>query len=89
MSVPASFATTRQLTPDAIEMLGQLFVNGPVWDGNCVSKAGRTMLVELGLAERGDGWQWLTRFGVETALSMAGWRHPGVWDKWRKKAAAL
>lgn len=79
----------RELSSDAIEMLGQLFVKGPVWDGNCVSKVGRTALVDMGLAERGDGWQWLTRFGVETALKLAADRHRGVWDTWRKKAAAL
>lgn len=79
----------KTLSPNAIEMLGQLFVKGPVWDGNCVSKSGRTELVSLGFAERGDGWQWLTRLGVEAALEFASNRHSGVWEEWRKKAAAL
>ncbi len=40
------------LPGNAKEMLRQLFLQGPVWDGNCVSKAGRSVLFELGLASR-------------------------------------
>jgi hypothetical protein len=74
----------KPLSFDAIEMLGQLFVSGPVWDGNLVSKEGRTELVKRGYAERGFGWQWLTRSGVELAASYdIGTKFPA----WRKKLA--
>jgi hypothetical protein len=69
MSLPQS--PLRSLTPSAWAVLEQLS-RGPVWDGNLVSKEGRTELVNLGLAQRvrrdecglainelADNWQWL------------------------------
>lgn len=79
----------KPLSPSAIEMLGQLFVSGPVWDGNCVSKDGRTELVDLGYAERGMGWQWLTRAGVSLAIDPSLTASSRGWKKWRDKAAAM
>jgi hypothetical protein len=52
------------LSPAAIDVLGQLFVQGPVWDGNVVSKAGRGELVRAGLAFHSNGWTSLTEEGV-------------------------
>jgi len=49
-------------------MLEQLFKSGPTWDGNVITKAGRGELIELGLAERGYGFAWLTRSGVQFAI---------------------
>jgi hypothetical protein len=74
----------QDLTFNAMEMLGQLFVSGPVWDGNVVSKDGRARLVEMGMCERGDGFTWLTRFGVETALHLQ--YDPNASRAWKRKA---
>lgn len=51
------------------EVLGQLFVFGPTWDGNLVSKADRDALVEAGHAYRWDGWNFLTKRGVQAAVA--------------------
>lgn len=53
---------------DAKDMMFQLFVYGPIWDGHCCSKSGRNFLYDAGLIERGNGWQWLTREGVMIAI---------------------
>lgn len=58
------------LTESAIDTLEQLFINGPTWDGNVVSKAGRDELVRHGLAFRENGWQSLTAEGIRLA---SGW----------------
>lgn len=58
------------LSSAAIDGLGQLFLFGPTWDGNVVSKSGRDELVVNGLAFRYEGWQSLTREGVKLALEM-------------------
>lgn len=60
---------TIELNGNAAEVLWQLFVNGPAWDGDLASKSGRDALVQFGLAERfADGWQALTRAGVREGL---------------------
>lgn len=56
------------IAPDEKEALQQLFFNGPTWDGDLVSKAGRTGLVDRGYAERCNGWQQLTSAGFELAV---------------------
>ena len=52
----------------AIEMVGQLYVNGPTWDGNVCSKTGRDELVRAGLAYHMHGYAFLTPDGVKTAV---------------------
>ena len=69
----------------AIDTLRQMFLRGPTWDGNLVSKSGRSELVTLGLAECWDGWQWLTAAGVELAVTAGTERVKD--DEWRRKAA--
>lgn len=49
------------------EVLRQLFLDGPTWDGDIASKPDRDMLVQLGLAERVNGYTCITRAGMETA----------------------
>lgn len=49
------------------EVLRQLFLDGPTWDGDIVSKPDRDELVGLGLAERVNGFNFITRAGMETA----------------------
>jgi hypothetical protein len=79
--------TAMALSSAAIEVLGQLFVKGPTWDGNISSKSGRGELCEAGLAERGFGWAWLTRDGVQAAVE---WKAKDRHDqRWYRKAATL
>ena len=51
------------------EALWQMFKDGPTWDGNLLSKAARTWLVQNGLAFRTKGYNALTPEGVEMAVS--------------------
>ena len=74
----------KPMSSSAIDVLRQLFLRGPVWDGNLVSKAGRTELVDSGYAAQSDGWQWLTDSGVELAVTAG--RERAKNDEWRKKA---
>lgn len=60
---------TEPLTGAAIDVLWCLFKHGPTLDGEVPSKAGRSQLVDLGMADRHDGWNWLTREGVEAAIA--------------------
>lgn len=48
----ASFALYHALDSDAQEVLFQLVKNGPVWDGDLISKAGRNELLTNGLATK-------------------------------------
>lgn len=68
------------------ETLMQLFVQGPTWDGNLVSKDERDRMVDAGLADRWNGWNYLTQEGVEAAV--AGGRAARQWHdkRWYKKA---
>lgn len=56
------------LSSAAIEVLGQLYVYGPTWDGNICSKNGRGELVHIGLAWHEHGYASLTPEGVRTAV---------------------
>lgn len=69
------------------EVLMQLFVKGPTWDGNLISKSERDALVERGFVSRWNGWNFLTEEGVEAAV--AGGLQARHWhDKsWYKKAS--
>ena len=68
------------------EVLMQLFVQGPTWDGNLISKAERDALVDRGFADRWNGWNFLTQEGVEAAV--AGGRFERGWSdqRWYNKA---
>jgi hypothetical protein len=71
------------------EVLMQLFVDGPTWDGNLISKEDRNCLVEAGLAVRWSGWNQLTEEGLEAAVA-GGMATKHRRDKrWYKKAAML
>lgn len=69
------------------ETLMQLFVHGPTWDGNLISKSERDALVDAGLADRWSGWNYLTQEGVEAAV--AGGRAACDWHdkRWYNKAS--
>jgi len=68
------------------EVLMQLFVQGPTWDGNLISKAERDALVNRGFADRWNGWNFLTQEGVEAAV--AGGKAARGWNdkRWYNKA---
>lgn len=51
------------------EVLWQLFLNGPTWDGDLISKSGRDKLCELGFASRINDWNFLTVNGVDAAVA--------------------
>jgi hypothetical protein len=57
--------------PNALEVMWQLFRDGPTWDGNICSKAGRGDLFEMGYAHRVNGWSYLTPAGMEFAVRVA------------------
>lgn len=63
------YNVTVRLSPIAVEVLEQLFINGPTWDGDVVSKSGRDELFDLKLAGRYEGYQWLTLEGIKLALA--------------------
>jgi len=65
----------RSLTTVQKDMLKQLYENGPVWDGDVISKSARDDLLEMGLASRAivegeygftvanyDGGHWWDRY---------------------------
>ena len=70
--------TPQPLSSAAIEVLMQLFVTGPTWDGNIVSKSGRSELVSAGLTFHDNGWASLTAEGVRVAV---GWDRASV-SRW-------
>ncbi|BCM87878.1 hypothetical protein [Methylobacterium indicum] len=55
-------------TPVQAEILRQLFLDGPTWDGDIISKQARNEVILMGLAERDDGYTQLTRDGLRYAL---------------------
>lgn len=58
-----------ELSSAAKDVMMQLFVTGPTWDGNLIAKSGRSELVEHGLAFRLEGFQSLTAEGLSMAIS--------------------
>lgn len=78
------------LSSAAQEVMMQLFVTGPAWDGHVVSKQGRSELVTAGYAERFNGWQQLTIKGLAVAIDEGTRRRVKNWEdqRWYKKACA-
>ena len=60
-------ASKHELSPCAVNVLGQLFVEGPTLDVNVTSRAGGYDLVNAGLAFLENGWASLTPEGVRLA----------------------
>jgi len=69
------------------DVLMQLFVQGPTWDGNLVSKSERDDLVAAGYAARWNGWNYLTQEGLEAAVAggLVAYDRPD--RHWYKKAS--
>jgi hypothetical protein len=76
------------LSSSAKEVLGQMFLNGPIWDGNVCSKVGRGELVSAGLAIHAHGFAFLTSEGVRTAIEWKDFHRPLTdWSqRWLRKA---
>lgn len=68
----------KPLSKFAAEVLLQLWRHGPIWDGYLLSKIGRDELVDQGLVDRTEGFNFLTRDGVRV---LAGTTHG--WEKQR------
>ena len=60
-------ASKLELSPCAVSVLGQLFVEGPTSDDNITSRAGRCDLISAGLAFHEAGLSSLTPDGVRLA----------------------
>lgn len=74
------------LSGNAIEMLGQLYVNGPTWDGNVCSKQGRGELCRVGLAWHAHGYASLTPEGVQLAAGWSiAWLKKSDYKRWLEK----
>ena len=52
------------------DALWQMFISGPVWDGDLVCKASRKWLVDHGRADRSSGFNFLTAPGLDMAVSL-------------------
>jgi hypothetical protein len=61
-------ASKLELSPCAVSVLGQLFVEGPTSDNNITSRAGRCDLVSAGLAFHEAGLSSLTPDGERLAM---------------------
>ncbi len=62
--------TTIAMPSGVHETLWHLFKNGPIWDGDLISKEARSWLVAEGLADRSEGFNFLTAAGVSMAVSL-------------------
>jgi hypothetical protein len=40
------------------------------WDGHLISKEARTRLVNAGYAQQAEGWNWLTKAGLEVLIHL-------------------
>jgi len=70
------------MTRDVARLMGSaacaemenLFLRGPTHDGKLISKSGRDELVKRGYAERFEGFNFLTKAGVEVCFDTPMWR---------------
>jgi hypothetical protein len=62
-------AAIKPISDEAIKVLHQLFIDGPVWDGYIASSKGRGELLKLGLADRVNGFSFLTNGGMRLSVS--------------------
>ena len=59
-----------QMPSSVHEAMWQMFKDGPIWDGDLVSKEARNWLVLNDMADRAAGFNFLTVDGVEMAVSL-------------------
>jgi hypothetical protein len=63
------YTVSVSLAANEVEVLEQLFIHGPTWDGNIVSKSGRDQLFDLKLAGRVEGYSFLLAAGIRLCLN--------------------
>lgn len=73
------------LAPDEKECMRQLFLHGPTWDGDIVSKAGRAGLVKRGYVERENGWSQLSPAGFALAVRSGLGEAKERWENKRRR----
>src|SRR4030081_2647097 len=82
-------ASKLELSPCAVSVLGQLFVEGPTSDDNITSRAGRCDLVSAGLAFHEAGLSSLTPDGARLAMEWdLCWLYARADRRWYLKARA-
>lgn len=81
-----SLSAKMTLSNSELAVLEQLFFCGPTWDGDLISKEGRNDLVNRGMARRVDGWQSLSDFGFDVAVSSGYGNKKQSWQNSRKTA---
>jgi hypothetical protein len=60
----------KPLSRFALEVINQLWCHGPVWDGYLLSKTGRDELVDAGLCDRAEGFNFLNKDGVRVMAAI-------------------
>lgn len=77
----------KALSDSAVVVLGQLFVFGPTCDGNLATKSGRDELAKAGLADKANGFNFLTKEGVQAASEWKAIGRSSYLDQcWHRKA---
>lgn len=71
------------------KVLMQLFVDGPTWDGNLISKADRNELLRWNLCNTINGWNYLTGSGVTAAVKVGMKAKDWSDGRYYRKAATL
>jgi hypothetical protein len=71
------------------ELICHMFFDGPIWDGNLISKTGRDNLVKSGAVDRSHGYNFLTMLGMELAhmMDFTKWKdgkHPNSGEMWNR-----
>ena len=87
MNANEASAVAYTLDKTAKELVCHMFFDGPVWDGNLISKRARSELVALGLVDQAMGYNFLSVAGVMVACAMGFYerktgRHPRASDEW-------
>ncbi len=71
------------------EVLMQLFVEGPTWDGNLISKSDRDELVDADMCERWQGWNFLNLDGIKAGVAGGYAAKDRADTRWYRKANAF
>lgn len=69
MSAVSTTITYSNLPP-RLAQLQQILNNGPVWDGNLISKGERDELHKAGLVDRCMGWNFINNVGIATCINI-------------------
>lgn len=75
------------LSSGELEVMRQLFFHGPTWDGDICSKNARGGLFRRAMAQRYEGWTYLTGYGIEYAAEIGLNDAKDKWERERRRAA--